>query len=321
MKPLHLFFITSALVSSQTVLHAESKEGIAYGDFNSWIIREIKESSIIGGNTKTLYEIGPDKTIKGDIPYTNEGGSPWATSNVMAKVVGITKCSNAVFRDTRTQGDHCVKMTTILESVKALGIINMKVLVSGSIFLGEMFEPISSTKSPYSKMEMGIPFTKRPTSLVFDYKVSVPENNKMIYSSGFGSQKKLDTPDNAEVFIILQRRWEDADGNIHAKRVGTGRQRYSQSTQGWINSHKLPIWYGDITKRDDFKSYMDLIPKEKSYYARNSKGKMMPVVEEGWDDAEATPTHMLIMASSGCGTAYTGTEGMTLWLDNIALEY
>lgn len=318
-KSLTITFTLAVLLSN--IIHATGIEKIAYGDFNTWVIREIKESSIIGGNTKTLYEIGPDKIIKGDIPYSNEGGSPWGTSNVMAKVVGITKCSNAVYRDSRSTGDNCVKMTTILESVKALGLINMKVLVSGSIFLGKMFEPISSTKNPYSKMEMGIPFTKRPTHLVFDYKVNVPENNKMIYSSGFGSQKKLDTSDNAEVFIILQRRWEDEDGNLHAMRVGTGRERYNKSTSGWMNGHKLEVWYGDITKRSDYQPYMGLLPKERSYYARNSKGKMVPVVEEGWDNENATPTHMLIMASSGCGTAYTGTIGMTLWLDNIALQY
>lgn len=296
-------------------------EKIAYGDFDSWVIRQIKESAVIGGNERTVYEIGPDKIIKGDIPYSNMGGSPWATSNVMAKVMGVTKCSNAVFRDERSPDDYCVKMTTILEGVKALGIINMKVLVSGSIFLGEMLEPVSSTKNPYSKMEMGVPFTKRPKNLVFDYKVYVPQNNKMIYSSGFGVQKKLEESDSAEVFVFLQRRWEDEEGNIHAKRVGTARRRYSKSTSGWINSHRLAIRYGDITGNSDYKPYMGLIPKEKSYHARNSKGEMVPVVEEGWDSADAVPTHILIMASSGCGTAYTGTVGMVLWLDNIALEY
>lgn len=321
MKPKHLFPVTILSLCATFTAQAQVNETIKYGNFDTWVIREIKESSIIGGNTKTLYEIGPDRVIKGDTPYSNLDGSPWGTSNVMAKVVGITKCSNAVYRDKRAEGNYCVKMTTILEGVKALGLINMKVLVSGSIFLGEMFEPISSTKNPYSKMEMGIPFAKRPAYLVFDYKVTVPENNKMIYSSGFGSQKKLNTPDNAEVFIILQRRWEDKDGNLHAKRVGTGRQRYSTSTAGWMNSHKLPVWYGDITSRSDYQPFMGLIPKEKSYYARNSKGKMVPVVEEGWDSDDATPTHMLIMASSGCGTAYTGTVGMTLWLDNISLQY
>lgn len=320
MKPIRaILFLCIILTALPT--KAEVIEDIAYGNFNSWVVREIKESAIIGGNTKTVYEIGPNKLIKGDIPYSNEGGSPWATSNVMAKVVGITKCSNAVYKEPRDGNGYCVRMTTILEGVKALGIINLKVLVSGSIFLGEMFEPISSTKSPYSKMEMGIPFTKRPTHLIYDYKVTVPKNNRMIYSSGFGPQKELDTYDNAEVYILLQRRWEDEDGNLHAMRVGTGRQRYSKSTPGWINAHELPVWYGDITKRADYKPYMGLIPEEKSYYARNSKGKMVPVVEEGWDDSNATPTHMLVMASSGCGTAYTGTVGMELLLDNIKLKY
>lgn len=300
---------------------AQTLTPIPYGNFNSWVVREIKESPIIGGKTKTVYAIGPNDTITGGIPYKNAGGSPWATSNIMAKVMGITKCSNAVFPDTRSNNDRCVKLTTILEGVKAIGIINIKVLVSGSIFLGEMLEPISSTKSPYSKMEMGIPFDRRPTHLVFDYKVSVPDDNRMMYCSGFSPRKQLDTSDNAEVYIILQRRWEDSDGNLHALRVGTGRERFNHTTPDWVNAHKLPVLYGDITQHPDYKPFMGLISGEKAYYARNSRGKMVPVQEEGWDDANATPTHMLIMASSGCGTAYEGSVGMTLWLDNIALQY
>lgn len=300
---------------------AQTPTPIPYGNFNSWVVREIKESPIIGGKTKTVYAIGPNDTIKGGIPYKNASSSPWATSNIMAKVMGITKCSNAVFPDTRSNNDRCVKLTTILEGVKAIGIINIKVLVSGSIFLGEMLEPISSTKSPYSKMEMGIPFDRRPTHLVFDYKVSVPDDNRMMYCSGFSPRKQLDTSDNAEVYIILQRRWEDSDGNLHALRVGTGRERFNHTTPYWVNAHKLPVLYGDITQHPDYKPFMGLISGEKAYYARNSRGKMVPVQEEGWDDANATPTHMLIMASSGCGTAYEGTVGMTLWLDNIALQY
>ena len=54
---------------------------------------------------------------------------------------------------------------------------------------------------------------------------------------------------------------------------------------------------------------------------RNSKGKLVPIREEKWDGANATPTHMMLMASSGCGTAYVGTIGMTLWIDNMALVY
>lgn len=302
-------------------LPGEAADKIKYGDFNSWVLRNIKESSMLGGNTKTLYEIGPNQTIEGAKAYYNLGGSPWATSNVYAKVMGVVKCSNAVYRDARGNGDYCAKMTTILEHVKALGMINMDVLVSGSIFLGQVFEPISSTKNPYSKMEMGVRFTKRPKYLTFDYRLVVPANGQVIYSSGFGSKKTIAGKDHAEVYILLQRRWEDEKGNIHAKRVGTGRHRFSASTKGWVNNYKIPVWYGDITKHSGYESYMGLIPKDVSYYARNSKGKMMPVIEEGWDDANATPTHMLIMASSGCGVAYTGMVGMTLWIDNMELEY
>ncbi len=295
---------------------AETIVPVKFGDFENWVTRNIKESRVIGGNTRKVYAIAPNKTITGATPYRNQGGSPWGSSNVMAKVMGVVKTSNAVFPDKHGNG-RCAKLTTMLEHVKAIGIINMDVLVSGSIFTGMMMEPISSTKNPYSKMEMGIPFTGRPKYLQFDYRVVAPAGSP-IYSSGFGKKKQLTGRDNAEVFILLQQRWEDAKGNLHAKRVGTGRQRYGTTTSGWVNKHRIPIWYGDIRKHAGYKSYMGLISKENSYYARNSKGKMVPVVEEGWAAEGATPTHVIIMASSGCGTAYTGTVGMTLWVDNFA---
>ena len=300
---------------------AQAQELIKYGDFNSWITRNIKESSVLGGNTKTVFEIGPTQTINGAKAYSNLGGSPWATSNVYAKVMGVVKCSNAVVPEDRTGHGKCAKLSTILEHVKALGIINMDVLVSGSIFLGEIQEPITSSKSPYSKMEMGIPFTKRPKYLQFDYKVSVPEGGTRIYSSGFGKKKTLQGQDYAEVYLQLQRRWEDAASKLHAALVGTGRERFGKTTAKWINGHKMTIHYGDITNESFYKPWMGLLNGDVVYYARNSKGKMVKVIEEKWDDANATPTHVLVMASSGCGVAYTGTVGMTLWIDNVAFGY
>ena len=68
----------------------------AYGDMDNWIVREIHESGIIGGNTKWLYELGPSDTIVGNTAFRNMGGSPWATSNVMAKVAGVVK-TNSLF--------------------------------------------------------------------------------------------------------------------------------------------------------------------------------------------------------------------------------
>jgi len=314
----NIFIIT--LVCTAAAI-AETIEPIRYGDMEQWVTRVIKESPVIGGNQRMVYAIAPDSRIEGNTPYTNQGGSPWASSNVMAKVSGIVKTSNAVYPDSRPGGGRCAKLTSQIETCKVIGIINIDVMVAGSIFLGKMLEPIKSTSDPYKKMEMGIPFTKRPKALVFDYELTIPNTNTRIYSSGFSKKRTIQGHDNAEVFILLQRRWEDADGNIYAKRVGTGRELLSRSTNGWINKHHLDIHYGNITNDACYKPFMALIPKDKSYYARNSKGEMVPVQEVDWDSTTARPTHIIMMFSAGSGEPYVGTPGLTLRIDNVCLAY
>lgn len=313
--------IFSLLLSTTLGLQASGAnvERIKYGDMNSWVTRNIKESGVIGGKTKSLYEIGPTGTI-GDKPYKNMGGSPWATSNVLAKVSGITKTSNAVYPAVRSGANKCAKLSTQIEQVKVLGVINMDVMVAGSMFLGEMIEPIKSTSNPYSKMNMGVPYTKRPSALVFDYKVDCPNVNSRVKSTGFSSKKTLPGRDAAVVFVFLQRRWEDAKGNIHAKRVGTGGQKFS-STTPWKNGHRIPIHYGNASTQPGYASYLGLRSGSNAYYARNSKGRLVPVIEEGWDDANATPTHAIVMFSAGSGEPYVGTEGLTLYVDNVGFGF
>ncbi len=310
-RKLFIIFLLGATLGAA----AQKLEPIAYGDFENWITRNIKESRIIGGKLHTCYAIGPEKTIEGSIPLTSTGDSPWATSNVMAKVVGITKVSNAIFPDKRGSG-RCAKLTTRIEECKALGMINIDVLVAGTMFLGKMLEPITSTSDPYTKMEMGIPFSSRPEALVFDYKLEIPANAQRIYSSGFGKKKERPGNDRAEVFVLLQKRWEDSNGNLYAKRVGTARELFGNNTATWVNKHSIKLKYGE-----EGKNSMNLIPEAKSYYARNSKGKLVPVKEVGWEDAQATPTHMVLMFSSGSGEPYTGTPGLTFWVDNVAMAY
>lgn len=294
-------------------------EPIPFGDFSRWKEREITESKLIGGNTKTIYEIAPNGKSKGNTPYKNEGGSPWATSNVYAKVSGIVKGSNTVSPATHA-GNRCAKLEAKMEEVKVLGVINMDVMVAGTVFLGQVYEPITSSKGPFSKMEMGIPYTKRPKALVFDYQVDMPNVNTRTKSTGFSSKKTLNGRDQAEVYVLLQKRWEDDKGNIHALRVGTGRERYSKSIP-WTTKHQLPIYYGDITGKSYYKPYMKLLNGSNAYYAKNSKGKLVPVQEEGWAKEDETPTHVLVMLSSSCGEPFVGTEGLTLYVDNVAFGF
>lgn len=83
----------------------------SFGDMDHWVVREIHESGIIGGNTKHLYELGPTDTIIGNTAYTNRGGSPWANSNVMAKVAGVVKTNTSVFPERRDDG-WCARLET-----------------------------------------------------------------------------------------------------------------------------------------------------------------------------------------------------------------
>lgn len=315
------FLISLVLLGAISGVRAQSLrvEPIKFGDFSQWVTRSITESGAIGGKTRTLYEIAPTATLSGNNPYSNRGGSPWATSNVYAKVFGITKGSGTV-TPAKVNGNMMAKMTAKMEEVKVLGIVDMDVMVAGTIFLGRIYEPITSTKGPFSKMEMGIPYTKRPKALVFDYMVEMPSSNTRTKATGFGAKRTLQGRDNAEVYVLLQKRWEDEKGNIHALRVGTGRERYNKSIP-LTRGHQLPINYGDITSKPFYKPYMGLLNGKKAYYAKNSKGKLVPVQEEGWASANETPTHVLVMLSSSCGEPFVGTEGLTLYVDNVGFGF
>ncbi|MBD5185032.1 MAG: glycoside hydrolase xylanase [Bacteroides sp.] len=318
MKQLALLLLASFSAASASALTVEP---IRYGDMNSWVTRHIKESAVIGGNSKTLYEVGPARTIEGNKAYSNLGGSPWATSNVYAKVSGVTKGSNAVYPADHPGAGKCAKLATEMQSIKVLGMVNMDVMVAGSMFLGQILEPISSTKNPYAKMDMGVPYAKRPQALVFDFKVDMPKTNTRTKSSGFGSKKTLPGRDHAVAFVMLQRRWEEPDGSIHAKRVATGCEKFT-SAAPWNSNHSLPLIYGNPTGKPGYDPMVvGLKTGANAYYARNSKGKMVPVIEEGWDDASATPTHAIVMFSAGGGEPYVGTEGLTFYVDNVGFGF
>ncbi|MDY3877120.1 MAG: PCMD domain-containing protein [Prevotella sp.] len=289
-----------------------------YGDFNSWVTRHVKESGIIGGDTKTLYEVGPTQSISGNEPYTNKGGSPWGTSNVMAKVSGITKTNVSVFREKRDAG-YCAKLVTHIEKVKVLGLININVLAAGSLYLGDMKEPITGTKEGPQALNWGIPFTGRPKALRYDYKVAIANSPDRIRLTGFSGKSTIKGKDLAVTVLLLQKRHEDAKGNITAKRVGTLVITYDKSTQEWKNGATYEIWYGDIRRRKDYNA--ELMGLRSTDYARNSHGKSVPVKETGFATAGEKPTHLVLQFSSSHGGAYIGSPGNTFWVDNVGLVY
>ena len=207
-------FISLLMLITSIASMAQHREAIPYADFEQWVTRNIGESPVLGGSMRSLYAIAPDTVINGPIVYRNMGGSPWATSNAYANVVGVKKVSCTVVPEAREGGGTCARLDSKLEVVRVLGLIDIEVLVSGSIYLGELYEPIRSANNPYGKMTMGIPFNKRPKKLVFDYNLKMSESGNRIYSTGFSPKKLVQGPDSAEVYILLQHRWEDENGNV-----------------------------------------------------------------------------------------------------------
>ena len=174
-----------------------------YGDMDHWVVREIHESGIIGGQTKWLYEPGPSDTIVGNIAFENKGGSPWRTSNVMAKVAGIVKTNTSVFPERRGDG-MCARLETRYESVRVLGIVDIEVIAAGSFFLGEIHEPIRGTRNPQAMLCSGVEFTRRPKAIRFDYKVkAAPEKNR-VRSTGFSRKSMVPGQDSLALILLLQ---------------------------------------------------------------------------------------------------------------------
>lgn len=275
--------------------HAQERiEPIPFGDFEHWKSSTIKESSLIGGQTKTLYKIG---------------GS-WSSSNAHAKAFGIDKVSVSVTPEKRGEGT-CCRMESTLETVSAIGI-DFKALATGSIFTGKMIDVVGMKQSndPNSAIDMGVPFTGRPSALILDYKALI-QDAAAVYAPAKTKVKEVAGHDKGHITLILQHRWEE-NGHVYAYRVGTAVQYINQTTD-WKNDFRLPIVYGEAGKTSKELS-------NNRHKTHNSEGKMVCIEEVDFRE-DVQPTHLIIQISAGSMPPFTGCPGNTIWVDNIKLVY
>lgn len=316
--------ITLLMVSIFFTVNAYAQKSVVdaineYGTFDSWSMRQVKESGLIGGATKTLYEFyGNQETVfTGKTPFSAPEGYLWRTNNVLAIVAGVVKTNNTIFPEKRGDG-YCARIETHIEEVKALGVINMDVTCQGALLLGVLPEPITTTKDPMAKVFYGIPFTGMPKAVVMDIKADV--GHEVIRATGFSKLKPMGYPDSAEITVMLQKRWEDEDGVVHALRVGTAIWRISEDIPEWMNGYELKIHYGDITGEPFYEEYMGLKnDPESAFHAPNSNGRNVIIQEDGWAEPGTQPTHLVINIISSCGKAFYGGVGNTLWVDNVRI--
>ena len=297
----------------------EQVELVPYGDFESWTVRYIKESGLIGGNIKKLYMVGPSDTIYGNKPYTPSPLSPWGSGNTHARAFGVDKASISVTPERRTDQDgYCCRMETRLESVKA-GVLDLNAIATGSVYTGRLLDPVGMAQSsdPNSGLDMGIPFNRRPKALMLDYKAFIQSGEGILYAPASSKIKPVAGHDEGQIILILQHRWEE-NGHVYAYRVGTAVEHISHSTNGWVNDHRVHVVYGPVPPRADYKEWQWLTNKR--YKTHNSKGKMVYIEEKEWR-GDIEPTHLIIKISAGCQKPFTGRPGNVVCCDNIRLVY
>ena len=295
--------------------HAQRVETVPFGDFEHWTRRVVKESAIVGGEEKTLYVVGPEETIRGNRTYDYKR-TIWASSNAYARVAGITKTSVTVEPETGPYGT-CARLSTCYASCRVAGLVNISVLATGCLYWGKMLEPVTGVKDPYAFMDWGIPFTERPSALLLDCRAELPNTGILTRGTTF-SHKEFPGDDPCQIMLLLQHRWEDAQGNIHALRVGTAFRRIGQSTEGWVSGLRVPVIYGDARKSVQYRDYMGLT---NTLYALNSRGERKPILEDGWADENTPVTHAVLQIMAGSRGAFVGALGNTLYIDNVRLEY
>lgn len=293
---------------------------LLFGDMESWTVRYIQESKIIGGKKQTLYALAPTDTVWENAVFTyGVDGNPWASSNAYAVVMGIQKGAPSMRPEWRdSTNGYCCRMDVYMAQVKVLGMIDLEVLVAGTLFTGRCIEPIKTAKDPYQNIDFGVPFIERPNAFVFDYKSTISPETWVWYAKGFGKPKKQDGHDIAQAECILQRRWEDKKGHIFAERVGTGRLFIDTTVSEWKNNVVVPIHYGDISQENIYLGDNELHRPDRML---NSKGDMVPIEEVGYAEPGTAPTHMTLVFTSGHYEAFVGHDGNTLWVDNVKLIY
>ena len=314
-----LTFIGAWTASSQNdpLKYVDKQGQLNYSSLDLWYARKVKESILLSGKTIDLYGVG--KVDPGSDFYDTklkDQNSPWGTTNIYSKMV-LDLGNTRVYPEKRGNG-YCCRLETAIRKDNIAGL-KVEVLIAGTLFVGELIEPVRGLKDPLKNVSQGIPFTKKPKAVKFDYKYQIGKQRvKAVYSVD-----SAEGPDKSEFCVILQKRWEDKNGNVFATRIGGARQFFTGTVSQWINGAIFPVTYGDITRLPEYDAKnMGLIPSVGEVYVKNSQGKMVSLVETGWGKPEDIPTHLIFyFTSSYQGIQYQGSPESVFWVDNIEFVY
>ena len=315
-----LFFLLqneNAGAQKSPAIYTDGNGQLKYSNLDNWYSRKLKESVLLSGETIELYGVGkvnPSADVT-DMKLKDHT-SPWSATNIYAKMV-LDVGNTRVIPEKRGDG-YCARLETKIRKDNIAGF-KVDVLLAGTLFLGETIEPVKGMKEPEKSASQGIPFTGMPKAVKFDYKYNIGKSRVEATTN----VKPVTGEDKADFSILLQKRWEDSNGNVFATRIGGNRLFFTGTASQWVNGATYPVYYGDATNLPQYDpKTMGLIPSVGKVYVKNSKGVLVPLVEKGWGKPGETPTHLIMyFTSSYEGMKYTGSTESVFWVDNIELIY
>ncbi len=309
--------VLAAISQNSLSIYTDKSGQLNYSSLDSWYSRKVKESFLLSGKTVDLFGVG---VVSPNADFYNtklkDPKSPWETTNIYSKMV-LDVANTRVFPEKRGSG-YCCRLETAIRKDNIAGL-KVEVLIAGTLFVGELIEPVRGLKDPLKNVSQGIQFTQKPQAVKFDYKYRIGEKR---IKATYGIDP-VEGADKAEFCIILQKRWEDKTGKVFATRIGGARQFFTGTVPDWVNGAIFPLTYGDFTRLPQYDpKTMGLIPSVGEVYVKNSQGKVVPLVETGWGEPEDIPTHMIMyFTSSYQGIQYEGSPESVFWVDNIEFVY
>lgn len=237
------------------------------------------------GGQETLYNGGFEYWYtSGKIQYPNQSGtSYWNTSNPgAADYIGSVTVQDTGFKHS---GSSSAKLQTQWAVIK---------LAAGSMYTGD-FKGLIGTKG--AKLDWGVPFTSRPTSLKGYLSYSPGAINRGTKPSGVGAADN-GTNDHCSIFCALLSQQLHVGGNAD-------KDEYENSTKiNWQTDSRI-IAYGELERSTSNNGQWEAFE--------------IPLV---YHSTSKIPTHLLIVCSSSkWGDFFYGSDTSVLYVDDFELVY
>ena len=255
------------------------------GTVTDWVIESFVASStpqLAGGDFQSWHRVNGGYYEPGE----SESSTIWGTGNPGGSM--IDKIATTPFEI--LNGNKAAHLQT-LDNGFLGGIVGARI-TAATIYTGKFNSDNIDISNPRAAVELGTPFTGRPSGFSFTYKYTPGPENKDRQGNNLGYDDQMD------VYMFLEVR---EDGKV--KRLATGWFR-SGAEIDEMALKQVNLVYGELDS-----SFPEELLPEDGYVSEESVHYVLP-------------THISFLATSSFeGDKFAGAVGSTLVLDDLELIY